>query len=87
MEAVAPTLAYDHAFLMGADRSVPVEQAARVSVPALVMHGSDGAPFMAETARTLQKTIPGAELRTLAGQTHNVSSQVLAPVLAEFVAG
>jgi pimeloyl-ACP methyl ester carboxylesterase len=87
IEAVAPTLVYDHSFLIGTDRSVPVERAARVSVPTLVMHGGEGAPFMAETAQTMRKAIPGAELRTLPGQTHNVSSQVLAPVLAEFVAG
>jgi pimeloyl-ACP methyl ester carboxylesterase len=85
IEAVAPTLAYDHAGLMGADRSVPVERAANVDVPTLVMHGGDGAPFMAQTASTLQKAIPGAGLRTLAGEGHNVSPRVLAPVLSEFV--
>jgi pimeloyl-ACP methyl ester carboxylesterase len=53
-------------------------------VPVLVMHGEDGAPFMAETARTLARTIPGAKLRTLAGEGHNVSARALAPLLAEF---
>ncbi len=86
IEAVAPTLAYDHAALLGPDRSVPAERASRITVPTLVMHGEDGAPFMGETARTLAKVIPGAKLRTLAGQGHNVSSQALAPVLAEFAA-
>ncbi|MGN6793649.1 MAG: alpha/beta fold hydrolase [Streptosporangiaceae bacterium] len=86
IESVAPTLAYDHAGLMGADRSVPAEQASKVAVPTLIMHGGDGAPFMARTAATLQSVIPGAELRTIAGQGHNVSAQALAPVLAEFVA-
>ena len=84
LEAVAPTLAYDHAGVLGTDRSVP-QRAARVAVPTLVMHGSAGAPFMAETARVLQKAIAGAELRALAGQGHNVSPEALAPVLAEFV--
>ncbi len=36
IEAVAPTLAYDHSGLMGADRSVPAERASHVSVPTLV---------------------------------------------------
>jgi len=85
IEAVAPTLAYDHADLLGTDRSVPVERAAGVDVPTLVMHGGDGAPFMAQTASTLQKAIPGAMLRTLAGEGHDVSARVLAPVLSEFV--
>ena len=84
MEAVAPTLAYDHAGLL-ADRSVPAERAAALSVPALVLHGEKGAPFMARTAATLQQAIPEAELRTLAGQDHSPSAHVLAPVLADFV--
>ncbi len=87
IEAVAPTLAYDHAGLMGADRSIPAERARAVAVPTLVMHGSEGAPFMAQTAATLEKLIPGAELLTIAGEGHNVSAQALAPVLAEFFAG
>jgi pimeloyl-ACP methyl ester carboxylesterase len=87
IEAVAPTLAYDHAGVMGTDLSIPVDRASRVSVPTLVMHGGNGAPFMAQSAATLQKVIPGAELRTLAGENHNVSSRTLAPILAEFVAG
>jgi pimeloyl-ACP methyl ester carboxylesterase len=87
IEAVAPTLAYDHAALLGKDRSVPAGRASRIAVPTLVMHGEDGAPFMAKTARTLARTIPGAELRTLAGEGHNVSPQALAPVLAEFATG
>lgn len=84
IEAVAPTLAYDHAALLGKDRSVPAGRASSITVPTLVMHGGDGAPFMAETARTLARIIPGAKLRTLAGQGHNVSPQALAPVLLEF---
>ncbi len=87
MEAAAPTLAYDHAGVMGTDLSIPVDRASRVTVPTLVMHGGNGAPFMAQSAATLQKVIPGAELRTLAGENHNVSSRALAPLLAEFVAG
>ena len=86
IEDVAPTLAYDHAGLMGTDRSVPAQRASKVAVPTLVMNGGDGAPFMAQTAATLQKAIPGAELLTITGQGHNVSAQALAPVLAEFLA-
>jgi pimeloyl-ACP methyl ester carboxylesterase len=86
IEAVAPTLAYDAA-LLGPDKSVPVDRASEIAVPTLVMHGAAGAPFMGETARTLRKAIPGAELRTLAGQGHNVRPEALAPVLAEFAPG
>ena len=86
MEAIAPTLAYDHTAIMGSDGSIPKERAARVQAPTLVMNGGDGAPFMLETARTLSQVIPGAKLRTLDGQTHDVQPAALAPVLVEFFA-
>ena len=47
LEALAPTLAYDHTTLVGADGSVPTEQAATIRVPALVMSGSESFPFYA----------------------------------------
>jgi len=83
LEAIAPTLAYDHAAIMG-DGSVPAGLAARVGVRTLVLHGDAGLPFMAVTARTLAQAIPQAEGRALAGQTHDIDAAVLAPVLAEF---
>jgi pimeloyl-ACP methyl ester carboxylesterase len=84
MEAVAPTLAYDHAGIMGESWSVPAGLAARVPVPALVMAGDAGLPFMAGTARALSQAMPQGRLRILAGQAHAVDPAVLAPVLAEF---
>ena len=86
MEAIAPTLAYDHTGIMGLHGSIPTELAARVRVPTLVISGTSGLPFMLGTAKTLSRTIPGAELRTLEGQAHDVRAEVLAPVLAEFFA-
>jgi len=71
---------------MGNDGSIPIERAARVRVPMLVMTGVSGAPFMLETAKTLSKAIPHARLRTLEAQTHDVHPEALAPVLAEFFA-
>jgi len=87
MEAIAPTLAYDHTAIIGKDCTIPTERAARVNVPALVMSGGSGAPFMLETAKTLSTTIPIATLRTLDGQTHDVHPEALAPVLVEFFTG
>ena len=86
MEAVAPTLAYDHTGLLGTDRAVPAARAARVDTPALVMYGDASFPFMRETAEKLTRAMPGARLRVLPGQTHDVDQAVLAPVLAEFFA-
>ncbi len=85
-EAVAPTLAYDAA-AMGDDRSAPIQRAAGVTVPTLVMDGGANLafmPFMNATATALTKTIPHAQHRTLEGQTHDVNTGVLAPVLVEF---
>jgi pimeloyl-ACP methyl ester carboxylesterase len=85
-EAVAPTLDYD-ATILGEDRSVPVERAARVAVPTLVMNGSASEPFMYDTAIALAGAIPNAKHRALDGQTHDVDPNVLAPVLIEFFKG
>ena len=84
MEAVAPTLAYDHAAILGEPWSVPAELAARVSIPALVMSGDAGLAFMPDAARVLSQAIPQGQLRMLPGQTHEVKPDALAPVLAEF---
>lgn len=86
MEAVAPTLAYDHAAIIGERWSAPTDLAARVSPPALVMAGDASLPFMPSTAQALSSAMPHGQLRLLAGQTHNVSPRVLAPVLVDFFA-
>lgn len=85
-EAVAPTLAYDHAAILGEYASVPTERAAHVAVPALVMDGGESYPFMHVTAVALANAMPNAQQRTLEGQTHEVASEALAPVLVEFFA-
>ena len=82
-EAVAPTLAYDAAVL-GEDREAPVEKAAHVPVPAIVMNGSASETFMYDTATALAKAMPSAQHRTLEGQTHAVAPEAIAPVLVEF---
>jgi hypothetical protein len=43
MEALAPTLAYD-SVVLGDDRSVPTELAAKVSATTLVMYGEANPP-------------------------------------------
>jgi pimeloyl-ACP methyl ester carboxylesterase len=86
MEAIAPTLAYDHVGIMGNDGSIPIDRAARVRVPTLQVSGGASPSFMLDTAKTLTKTIPHATLKTLEGQTHDVHPDVLAPVLVEFFA-
>jgi pimeloyl-ACP methyl ester carboxylesterase len=86
LAAIAPTLAYDHAGLMGDSLAVPVAKAAHVGSEALVMYGGASFPFMSATARTLSAEMPHARLREVDGQTHDVDPAVLAPVLREFFA-
>ena len=85
LEAIAPTLAYDHTAILGEDSSVPIERAASVRVPTLVMNGGASYAFMYETARALSQAMPHAQLRTLEGQTHEVDPKVLAQALVEFL--
>lgn len=87
LESVAHTLEYDAA-AMGAEAAVPVEKAKQIQVPTLVMDGSATEwPFMHVTAQKLAEAIPNARYQTLEGQTHEVSADVLAPVLIEFFTG
>jgi pimeloyl-ACP methyl ester carboxylesterase len=82
-EAIAPTLAYDDALLNGG--RVPRDVAASVTVPALVLSGGDSPVALQQAAKATAQTLPTAEFRLLDGQTHNPDTDVLAPVLAEFL--
>jgi pimeloyl-ACP methyl ester carboxylesterase len=86
MEAIAPTQAYDHAATPGPGQLPPEGRRGRVQIPALVLAGDAGLPFMPATARALSQALPQGQLRMLEGQTHDVNPAVLAPVLAEFFA-
>jgi pimeloyl-ACP methyl ester carboxylesterase len=76
------TLAYDYTIL--GDGTVPQTIAQKISVPTLVIDGEQTMEFMHATADRLAKLIPGAERKTLKGQTHQASPEVTAPVLIEF---
>ena len=84
LESIAPTLAYDHVYILGEDSSIPTERLAVITAPTLVMNGGASYPFMYDTAQALCKVIPHAKLRIIEGQTHAVDVDVLAPVLVEF---
>jgi pimeloyl-ACP methyl ester carboxylesterase len=87
MEALAATLPYDVA-VVGNDRSVPVERAAKIRADALVIDGGASReimPFMRTSADRIAQAIPNAQRRTIEGQGHNVSAEAIAPVLIEFL--
>jgi hypothetical protein len=81
-EALAHTLPYD-ATIMG-DFSLPVDLAAGVAIPTIVLDGGASFGFMGPTADALAKVLPTGQRRTLAGQEHNIDPTVLAPALKEF---
>jgi pimeloyl-ACP methyl ester carboxylesterase len=82
LEAIAPTLAYDDRVL--GDSRVPRALAATIAVPALVLAGGASPQGLQRAAKATADAIPTAGHRTLDGQTHNVSADAVAPVLAEF---
>jgi pimeloyl-ACP methyl ester carboxylesterase len=88
LEAVAHTLAYDGAVMGDTMRGVPesIQRFASVRVPTLVLDGGASPAFQREAVRMLADILPHGERRTLEGQTHDVSMEVLAPVLRDFFA-
>jgi pimeloyl-ACP methyl ester carboxylesterase len=82
-EAVAPTLAYDHAIL--GDGTVPRERAERITAPTLVASGEASPDFFTRAAQATAEAIPGAQHRVLEGQAWGqVDPQALARVLSDF---
>ena len=88
LETIAPTLAYDSEVMgdIGRDGTIPVDQASRVTVPALVLTGGADYPWMTGVGRRLADAMPNGRHRALEGQEHAVPPEVLVPVLAEFLA-
>jgi pimeloyl-ACP methyl ester carboxylesterase len=84
-EKIAHTLAYD-ARIMG-DYRLPIEQAAKLTVPTIVIAGGASVPFMSQTANALGAALPNGRSEILPGQDHNVAPEAIAPVLKEFFAG
>jgi pimeloyl-ACP methyl ester carboxylesterase len=82
LKAVAHTLPYDAAVM--SEFKVPRARLAAIKVPTLAMHGSKTDVRLQNAARVVADTVPGAQRRTLAGQTHNVAPAALAPAVVDF---
>ncbi|MGW6566804.1 alpha/beta fold hydrolase [Streptomyces sp. NPDC054975] len=82
LEAVAHTLAYDHAVL--GDGTVPAARLGRVHARVLVVDGGASPAGTRRAAMEVSTALPRGRHRTLTGQTHQVAPHVLAPVLADF---
>lgn len=89
-ETIAPTLAYDAAFL--GDGHPPSDRFARIRQPVLVATGGaspdsfvgGGGSYFDAAADALVACLPQAERQTIEGQAHEVDAKVLAPVLERF---
>lgn len=84
-EALAHTLPYD-ATIMG-DYSLPVDTAAKVAVPTVVITGAASFGFMHETAEALARALPDGRTVLIEGQEHNIAPEAIAPVLKAFYLG
>ncbi|RKE19952.1 alpha/beta fold hydrolase [Streptomyces sp. TLI_171] len=86
-EAVAPTLVHDADVLDGAEGApVPAARLAELAVPVLFLDGGLSPAMLRDATAAAASATPAAEYRTLAGQTHEVAPEVLAPAVAEFIA-
>ncbi len=83
---VAHTIAYDAAFVGNVmqGKPLPTDRWIKVTVPVLVADGGASDAWLHHAADALANVLPHASRQTLAGQTHMVDPNVLAPVLIEF---
>jgi hypothetical protein len=88
MEAVAHTLPYDGRLMAGvmSGKPIPPDRWSSVSASTLVLSGGDSPPYQHAAVEALADILPSAKRQTLAGQTHEVAPDVLAPALAGFFA-
>jgi pimeloyl-ACP methyl ester carboxylesterase len=82
LAAVAHTLPYDTELMRGF--VVPKAELARITVPTLVMGGSKAKPNMVAAVQGVADAVPGSVHKTLAGQTHQVKDEAIAPELVAF---
>jgi pimeloyl-ACP methyl ester carboxylesterase len=86
VEAVAHTLVYDAMIMDGTMQGtpLPVERWSVVNIPTLVIYGSTGPAWSRNAAEALVKLLPNAEEQKLEGQFHDLTPDVLTPVLEKF---
>lgn len=82
LKSVAHTLPYDAAVMT--EFKVPRARLRSIGLPVLAMHGSKTDARLQRATRGVAEAIPGATLRVLAGQTHNVKPDALVPAVVEF---
>jgi pimeloyl-ACP methyl ester carboxylesterase len=87
VEAVAHTLGYDATIMGGTMQGIPLpsHRWGAVTIPTLVIYGGAGPAWSRNAAEALVELLPNAERRTLEGQFHDLTPDVLTPVLVKFI--
>jgi pimeloyl-ACP methyl ester carboxylesterase len=87
LESVAHTLPYDYAVMGETVHGKPLadEPWASIPTPTLIVDGGKSGASLHRAADALAALMPNAERQTLAGQGHNLSMKLLAPLLKEFL--
>jgi pimeloyl-ACP methyl ester carboxylesterase len=86
-EAVGHTIAYDGRIMEPFSKGEPIPPGRwdAATQPTLVIAGGDSPEWMQRAAAKVAEALPAAEVRVLAGQTHQFDPRVLAPAMVEFV--
>jgi pimeloyl-ACP methyl ester carboxylesterase len=82
LEAATPTLRYDHAVL--GDGTMPRARLQMIEVPTLVIAGSESPDVLQQAAGELAKTVPGASVQTLEGESHTSEPDQEITLLRDF---
>jgi len=83
--ALAPSLPHDVALVVR--DGLPTDRLAALRTPLLALDGGASPAWVTDAVAALAAAVPGAEHRTMPGQEHFVLPSVLAPVLADHLAG
>ena len=89
MQAVAPTMPYDFAVVGDEERGgrIPDDLVRSLAMPTLVVAGSTSPDFFRDTATRLVGLLPDGRLAIVEGHGHEAPGDVVAPVVAPFLAG
>jgi pimeloyl-ACP methyl ester carboxylesterase len=87
MQGLASTMVYDHE-VMGdfSGGAIPEDLVRAIRVPTLVIAGGESPDFFREIASRIVELLPDGRLSILEGQDHGAPADVVAPVVAQFLA-
>ncbi len=88
MLALAPTMPYDHEVMGDFSRggTIPEDLVRAIGVPTLVIAGGASPDFFRDTTARIAEILPNGKLTVLADHDHDAPADVVAPVVAEFLA-